>query len=110
MRSNHTSKRNLSDTLIAKKHEIGNDSVLAVCDKELLGKEFEDGKLFFSVNEKFFGGDKVTKEELIETMTEFGSINLFGNKCVEIAIEQGLINENNVILISGIKHAQIYNI
>jgi uncharacterized protein len=96
--------------LLAKKHEHENNSVLAVCDKELLGKEFEEGNLCFTVSEKFFGGDPITEKELVEAIAESGSVNLFGNKCVEIALKQGLINKTNVISISGVKHAQIYNI
>ena len=96
--------------MIAKKHDIGTNTILAVCDKEHLGKEFEDGKLFFKVSEKFFGGEEVTEEELLELMIESESANFFGNKCVAIAIKKGLISETSVINISGIKHAQIYRI
>jgi len=96
--------------IVAKKHELERTIVLGVCDKELLGKEFEEGELCFTVSKRFFGESEVTTEELIELFEEADSINLFGNKCVSIAKEQGLINENKVISISGIKHVQIYKI
>jgi len=94
--------------LIAKRHDLGTKSILAVCDKEHLGKSFEEGNLFFEVREKFYGGEEIEREQLIELIKEADSVNFFGNKCIEIAIKEGLISESNVIIISGIKHAQAY--
>ncbi len=96
--------------MICKKHECDGKTILAVCDKEHLGKEFEDGKLCFRVSEKFFGNEEINEKELIDIIKNVDSANLFGNKCVEILEKQDLISESNVILIKGIKHAQIYNI
>ncbi|HPM86102.1 MAG: DUF424 family protein [Candidatus ainarchaeum sp.] len=96
--------------MIAKIHEIEYRTILAVCDKEHIGKEFEDGKIFFKASEKFYNGKKITKKELEELLQQADSINLFGNKCVEIALQKQLISEKNIILIKGIKHAQIYRV
>ncbi len=123
MRSGKPRKRNLifeifsqglehfekdGDFLIAKMHQIDLRRILAACDKEHLGKTFESGKISFTVSEKFFGGAAVSSEELEKMLEEAGSANLFGNKCVAIAQKKGLISESGVILISGIKHAQLY--
>ena len=96
--------------LIAKKYDLGTKSILAVCDKEHLGKSFEEGNLFFEVRQKFYGGEEITREQLLELIKDADSINFFGNKCVKIAIKEGLISESNVIIINGIKHAQAYMI
>ena len=96
--------------LIAKKHDLGTKSILAVCDKEHLGKSFEEGNLFFEVREKFYGGEEITRDQLLDLIKDADSINFFGNKCVKIAIKEGLISESNVIIINGVKHAQAYMI
>jgi uncharacterized protein len=96
--------------LIAKKHEQGTTTVLAVCDLEHLGKSFEEGELFFKVSEQFFGGEKIDPPQLIELIKEADSINFFGDKCTNIAIKEGLISESNVIIIQGVKHAQAYTL
>ena len=96
--------------MIAKIHEIDYRTILAVCDKEHLGKEFEEGEIFFFLFERFYKGKKVTEKELEELLQQADSINLFGNKCVEVALNQKLISEKNIILIKGIKHAQIYRV
>lgn len=91
-------------------HETDLKKILAVCDREHLGKTFESGEISFTVSEKFFKGEAVTETELEKLLEEADSANFFGNKCVAIAQKKGLISESGVILISGIKHAQIYNI
>ena len=96
--------------MIAKKHEQGTTTVLAVCDKEHLGKTYEEGDLFFKVSEQFFGGEKITPKQLVELIKEANSINFFGNKCTNFAIKEGLISESSVIIIHGVRHAQAYTL
>lgn len=96
--------------MIFKLHNYDEKTILAVCDKEHLGKEFEDKKLCFRVSEKFYGNKGINEKELIDLIKKVDSANLFGNKCVEILEKQDLISESNVILIKGIKHAQIYKV
>jgi len=94
--------------MIAKKHEIEYKTILAVCDKEHLGKTFEEEKICFTASTKFYSGEEVTENQLIQMFKEADSINLFGNKCVEIAIKEGLASEKGALKIKGIKHAQIF--
>jgi len=96
--------------LIAKKHHNSQGNILAVCDKEHLGKKFEEETICFTVSEKFFGGETISETELINLIKEFDSVNLFGDKCVEIAEKEGLISSASIIKIKGVKHAQIYKI
>jgi hypothetical protein len=96
--------------MMAKKHEVEYKLTLAVCDKEHIGKTFEEGNICFTASERFYKGEEVTKEELLKLLEEADSINLFGNKCVGIAIEKGLVGEKSIIVIKGIKHAQVYRL
>jgi len=96
--------------LIAKKHEIEYKTILAVCDKEHIGKTFEDGPICFTASTKFYSGENITEEQLEKMLQEADSINLFGNKCVDIAIKKGFASEKSVKIIAGIKHTQIYRV
>lgn len=49
-------------------------------------------------------------EELKEKLKSFDNINLIGEKAVKIAIEEKIVQEKNIIMISGIPHVQIYKI
>lgn len=96
--------------MMAKKHEIEYRTILGVCDKEHIGKTFEEGNICFTASPKFYAGEEITPEDLEKLLDEAESINLFGNKCVEIAIKKGIVSEKSVILIKGIKHAQVYTL
>jgi hypothetical protein len=96
--------------LYAKLHVEGSQSVLAACDKELLGKTLEQGKISFTVYESFYGSRIVKKKELLELLEDNENINLVGKKCVGLALEKGLIKESSIIRIKGIPHAQIFKL
>jgi hypothetical protein len=96
--------------MIAKVHETQNGKIIAVCDKEHLGKNFEEGKIFFTATKKFYEGKEVTEKELEKLLDDFWTANFFGNKCTEIAKRKGLITDSETISIKGIKHAQVYHI
>jgi uncharacterized protein len=85
-------------------------TIVGICDKEHLGKNFEERELIFNVSEKFFGGEEISEKELIKILKTSDSINLFGNKCVSIAIKEGFISDSSPKTIEGIKHAQVYKI
>ena len=95
--------------MMAKMHECTMGMILAVCDKELLGKTFEEGNISFTVSERFYGGKEVTEKEMLEMWEEASSLNMFGNKCIGIMQKKGFIGEK-VLLIKGIKHAQAYKL
>ena len=92
----------------AKFHEIESRILLAVCDKEHIGKTFTEGEIEFKASEKFYGGEDITPEELEKAFFKVDTVNLFGNKCVDLAIKNGLVSEKGTIKVKGIKHAQIY--
>jgi len=85
--------------------------VVAICDKELIGKRFEQGKFQLDIKENFYKGEKKTSEQvrvIIESMkAEDATFNITGKKAVETAIEMGLINSNNVKTIANIPYALV---
>lgn len=96
--------------MYAKIHSQGTRSVLAACDKELLGKTLKQGKIHFTVSESFYGGELIERKKLLELLEEHENINLVGEKCVNAALEKGLINEGSIIRIKGVPHAQIFKL
>jgi len=90
-----------------KMYKQGNDMLLAACDEELIGKKFEDGKFHLDVSERFYKGEKITKEVFKKFLEESTIANLVGKETIECAIELGLIDQDSVIKIKGIPHAQM---
>ena len=75
--------------------------VVAICDKEILGKKFEEGEKQLYVKESFYKGERgklVNEEELIELINENrledATFNIVGDKSIQAAIKTGLINKN----------------
>jgi hypothetical protein len=81
--------------------------LLAACDDDLLGKTFEDEELQLVVSESFYGGEKVSHELFIRQLKSATIVNLVGKEVVRIASEIGMVNEDCVLEISGVPHAQI---
>ena len=85
--------------------------VVAVCDKELIGKKFEEGKFQLDIKENFFKGKESSKEEVLEIMKnmklEDSTFNLVGKKSISVALKAGIISEKGVKKINNIPFALV---
>ena len=85
--------------------------VVAVCDEELLGKKFEEGKRQLEIKDGFFGGEQVEEERLIKILKEEASydstFNIVGKKSVKASIEAGVVSEEGVLKIQGVPFALV---
>jgi hypothetical protein len=86
------------------------DLVLALCDKELLGKILKKSSLRIKISEKFYGGKLVDENIALKLMKKATIGNLIGKKIVALAEKNGFITKENIILINGIPHAQFVKI
>jgi hypothetical protein len=80
--------------------------ILAVCDKDILGKTFEDSKRLLDLSSNFFKGNERSKDEVVALMKKAYALNLVGKESVETAIEAGLIDKTHIILVKNVPHAQ----
>jgi hypothetical protein len=87
-----------------------NGVMVAACDLELLGKQFAEGELRLKVSEKFYKGEKVAVEALIPYLKSCMTANLVGEAVIACAKAAGFIDEDGVIRIDGVPHAQLYRI
>ena len=91
-----------------KLHKQGIDTLIAVCDEEILGKKIKIEKDFeIEIKEEFYKGKLVDEETVIKFLKKATIANLFGNKVVELALKNNFIEKENIIKIKGISHAQI---
>lgn len=93
--------------MVAKKYRTEREFLVAVCDKELLGKTLKEGEFSFHVSPEFYGGEEISEEELRELLTDATIANLIGERCVSLAIKMGFIDEEMVLFIEGVPHAQM---
>ncbi len=90
--------------------KVGRNVLLAMCDSEILGRTFCDGKIVFCVKEGFYKGAKVSVEEAISLIENSTIVNMVGKNVVTKAIERGYVHPEAVLSIEGIPHAQIVKI
>ncbi len=88
----------------------GKDTLVAICDAEILGKTLEGGKVPFKVSEQFYRGNLCDLVEAIEAMGKATIVNIVGKRIVEAAIECNLVKEAGIIYIGDIPHAQIVHL
>ena len=85
--------------------------VVALCDKELLGKIFFEKKFQLDVKESFYKGELVSHEQALalieEMMAEDATFNIVGERAVQTAKEAGLIDDKAVGSIAGIPFALV---
>lgn len=86
-------------------------NVVAICDSELLGKRFEEGKFQLDVKESFYKGEEVSEEEAIRTMkrmsAEDATFNIVGKNSVDIALKAGIVVEEGIGEIQGVPFALV---
>ena len=85
----------------------GRDTLIAVCDADILGKTLEGGRVPFTVSERFYEGTLCDLAEALEAMGKATICNIVGKRIVEAAIECGLVRRAAVIYFGDVPHAQI---
>ncbi len=82
------------------------EKIVAICDEELFGRKFKEGKLKLEVDRDFYQGEEASKEECLSALEDATIANLVGS-IIEHAIEAGYVNPENVLEIEGVPHAQM---
>lgn len=88
-----------------KTHKRGDDVIVAMCDANLLGKTFREGKFRLHVSGEFYDGTRVSLEEGFAQIGEATVINLTGATVVERAVKEGVVHRDAIIQVSGVPHA-----
>ena len=94
--------------MLAKKHFSGKKLILAICDSELIGKKFEEGKKDLDVSSEFYKGKKVDDDEAARLIKRAYIINAVGNKTMCFLLKNKIIEQKEALEIANIPHAQIY--
>jgi hypothetical protein len=91
-------------------HKSGDSTIVALCDRELIGKTLKEGNITVTITEDFYKGELISQEKAIDILSGATNINIFGKKAVSCAIECGVVDKNNVKIINEVAHAQVFRI
>ena len=85
--------------------------IVAICDSELLGKRFEEGKFQLDIKESFYKGEEKTKSEVLDVIKkmsiEDATFNIVGKEATNTALEAGIISKQGIKEIQGIPFALV---
>jgi len=84
-------------------------SMLNICDAELLGKKIIEGDLTMHISENYYGERFVEKDEAKSLLNNSSIINMAGKKTISLALELGIGTENAVKIVSDVPFLIIFN-
>ncbi|MXV62885.1 DUF424 family protein [Natronorubrum sp. JWXQ-INN-674] len=93
--------------MIVNERETPEGLLVAVCDEDVLGETFESDDISLTVTEDFYGGDEADENAVIESLSRATVANLVGRRAVELAVDEGFIDEGNVLEVGSTLHAQL---
>jgi hypothetical protein len=98
--------------MYAKAYEAKGEIVVAVCDKELIGRVLREGDLVLDLkaHSKFYVGELVSEERACEMLKSATSINLVGKRAVGLALKSGLAKKGDEKTVGGVPHLQVYEL
>lgn len=94
--------------MIVKKHKTSDGRlILAVCDKELLGKIFEDNEKRLDLSSDFYKGEEEKDNKIKKLFSVAYIINIVGEKSVSLALQEKIISKKDITFIKNIPHTQV---
>lgn len=96
--------------MILRERQTREGLLVAVCDTDVLGETFENRDVSLTVTEEFYGGEEVTREAVVQSLTRATIANIVGTEAVHVAVEAGIIDQQNVLEIGTTHHAQLVRI
>ncbi len=93
--------------MFLKVYHIDAETMVAVCDEDILGKEFSEGDLHLKVTKEFYGEVPADYDEVVSALGQATIANIVGKESVACAVENGFADVDAIIYIEGIPHVQI---
>ena len=83
-------------------------SMLNICDANLLGKKIIQNDLTVHISENYYGDRFVEKNEAESLLKNSSIINMAGKETVSLALKLGIASENAVKIISDVPFLIIF--
>ncbi len=84
-------------------------SMLNICDADLLGKKIIENDLTMHISEIYYGERFVEKDEAESLLKNSSIINMAGKETVSLSLKLGIGSENAVKKISDVPFLIIFN-
>ncbi len=88
----------------------GGDTLLAIADREIVGKKFSSGSMDIEVRRDFYMEKTCSCNDALRLLDSATIVNAMGNNIVKLLLENNFIGSARILDIGGVKHAQIVRI
>ena len=103
-------KNSSSSNFCFRIHDAGSNMILAICDESTLGLSLEEGELRLEVSRDFYSGSECDESEALELIESNTIVNAVGEGIISLMLKNKLVEESNVLRISGVPHAQLISV
>ena len=93
--------------MIVKKHTNKNQLLLAACDTNLLGKQFEENELVLDLSSDFYNGTEMNESDFLNLIKKTYILNAVGEKTIELLLKNNMITKEIIKKISNVPHVQV---
>ncbi len=100
----------MTEYCYVKLHRESGETIVAICDENLLGRVIEYRGIRIRIDREFYGGIKVPVESIHEYIAMGSVVNLIGNNVVREAAKKNKLLLDAAIDLNGILHVQIINV
>ncbi len=95
-------------------HTTPEGKIVAMCDSELLGKIYVEGKreLDLSSYSGFYRGELADEKEVESTLpvSDFYTANIVGERSVGIFVKRGLASPSQAHKVKGVPYLQLFRV
>ena len=93
--------------MLVKIHKQQGKSIIAICDKELIGQNYEENNLQLDLTSDFYRGEEKTVEHIADVLRNCDIINLVGKNSIQLGLKEGILTDDEIKTIQGVPHAQV---
>jgi uncharacterized protein len=86
-------------------------TTVTICDSDLIGKTFQEGKAQLDIKESFYKGEEKTPEQAEEIIKGFiqedATFNIAGKESINLALKIGMINQQGIKTVQSVPFALV---
>ncbi len=97
-------------TMYLKTYKTEKNFMVAVCDKELIGRKLMHGDVVIEITEGYYKGEPADESEIIDALMQATTANIFGQKSVNCAVKAGIVDEDSILMIEDVPHALYFTL
>jgi hypothetical protein len=97
-------------SIYLKIHRTSGAEIVCLCDKEILGKKFEQGEFQLEIKKSFYGGEFLPEKKILDSLEKASSINAVGEKTMAFLLSNNLVQKEEIRKICNIPFANIFRV